>query len=56
MPLRKGALYKGPVDDLAIELIREVVAKASDPSFEPLPLDDGRADVPSPSSSFEASA
>ena len=42
---RKGALYNGLVAELAIELIKEVVAKAADPTFEPLPLDYGRPDV-----------
>ena len=44
-PPRKGALYNGPVADLAIELIHEVVANAVDPSFEPQPLDYGRPEV-----------
>ena len=44
-PPRKGALYNGPVADLAIDLIHEIVAKAADPSFEPQPLDYGRPEV-----------
>ena len=43
--LRKSAVYNGPVADAAIELIREVVAKAADPTFRPEPLDYRRADV-----------
>ena len=34
-PPRKSELYNGPVADAAIELIREVVEKASDPSSSP---------------------
>jgi putative two-component system protein, hydrogenase maturation factor HypX/HoxX len=45
-PPRKASLYNGPVADAAIELVREVVAKAADPSFRPEPLEDGRPDVP----------
>jgi putative two-component system protein, hydrogenase maturation factor HypX/HoxX len=41
----KSALYNGPVADAAIELIREVVAKAGDPSFTPQPLDYTKPDV-----------
>jgi putative two-component system hydrogenase maturation factor HypX/HoxX len=44
-PVRKSALYNGPVADAAIELIAEVVVKATDPSFTPEPLDYGRSDV-----------
>ncbi len=44
-PPRKSALYNGPVADLAIELIHEVVAKAADPRFQPRPLDYGRTEV-----------
>jgi putative two-component system protein, hydrogenase maturation factor HypX/HoxX len=43
--LPKSAVYNGPVADAAIELIREVVAKAADPSFAPEPLDYTRPDV-----------
>ena len=42
---RKSSLYNGPVADAAIELVREVVAKAADPAFVPEPLDDRRPDV-----------
>ncbi len=44
-PLRKSALYNGPVTDVAIELIHEVVMLAADSSFEPQPLDYARPDV-----------
>lgn len=43
--VRKSAVYNGPVVDAAIELIRDVVAKAADPAFAPEPLDDNRPDV-----------
>ena len=36
----RAASTTGPVADAAIELIREVVAKAADPAFVPEPLDD----------------
>ena len=42
---RKSRLYNGPVADAAIELIREVVEKAADPTFVPEQLDDRRPDV-----------
>ena len=42
---RKSQLYNGPVADAAIGLIREVVEKASDPTFVPEQLDDRRPDV-----------
>ncbi|SDG57011.1 hydrogenase maturation protein [Pseudonocardia oroxyli] len=38
-PPRKSAVYNGPVADAAIELAREVVAKAQDPAFEPAPVE-----------------
>lgn len=38
-PPRKSAVYNGPVADAALELAREVVAKAQDPSFEPVPAE-----------------
>ena len=44
-PPAKSALYNGPVADAAIELIVEVVDKATDPAFEPEPLDEGSPDV-----------
>jgi putative two-component system hydrogenase maturation factor HypX/HoxX len=37
-PPRKSALYNGPVADAAIDLVHDVVAKAADPSFVPVPL------------------
>ena len=45
-PPRKSNLCVGPVTTDAIALIREVVAKATDPSFAPEPLDERRPDVP----------
>jgi putative two-component system hydrogenase maturation factor HypX/HoxX len=36
-PPRKSALYNGPVADAAMECILEVVQKAADPSFTPVP-------------------
>ena len=44
-PRRKSSLYNGPVADAACDLIREVVAKASDPAFVPLSVDYRAADV-----------
>ena len=44
-PPRKSSLYNGPVADAAIELAREVVTKAADPTFVPEPLDPSKADV-----------
>ena len=38
----RAGLYNGPVADAAIELVREVVEKATDPTFVPEPLDDHR--------------
>jgi putative two-component system hydrogenase maturation factor HypX/HoxX len=38
-PERKSALYNGPVADAAIECVMEVVAKAADPTFRPVPLE-----------------
>jgi putative two-component system protein, hydrogenase maturation factor HypX/HoxX len=38
---RKSGLYNGPVADLAMELIEEVVAKAADPGFVPAPVPPG---------------
>jgi putative two-component system protein, hydrogenase maturation factor HypX/HoxX len=43
--LRKSAVYNGPVADAAIDLISEIVAKATDPSFTPEPLDYTNPDV-----------
>lgn len=42
MPLaapRKSSLYNGPVADAAMECILEVVTKAADPDFTPVPAD-----------------
>jgi putative two-component system hydrogenase maturation factor HypX/HoxX len=44
-PPRKSSLYSGPVADAAIELVHEIVAKATDPAFVPTPLDYRRPDV-----------
>lgn len=38
-PLRKSALYNGPVADAALDCITEVLAKASDPAIQPVALD-----------------
>ncbi len=38
-PLSKSGLYGGPVTEAAVDLVREVVAKASDPTFVPWALD-----------------
>jgi putative two-component system hydrogenase maturation factor HypX/HoxX len=42
---RKSELYNGPIADAALEVVREVVAKAADPAFRPEPLDVTRPDV-----------
>ena len=44
-PPRKSSLYNGPVADAAIELVREVVAKAADPAFAPRAAGLRRPDV-----------
>src|SRR3954471_10451735 len=36
---RKSSLYSGPVADAAMECIVEVVGKATDPAFRPVPTD-----------------
>jgi putative two-component system hydrogenase maturation factor HypX/HoxX len=41
----KSAAYNGPVADAALELVREVLVKAADPTFTPVPLDETRPDV-----------
>ena len=46
-PPRKSALYIGPVSDAAMECIAEVVAKAADPTFKPVPAARMPAAVPS---------
>jgi putative two-component system hydrogenase maturation factor HypX/HoxX len=38
-PPRKSSLYNGPVADAAMECIHEVVTKAADPAFVPVPAD-----------------
>ncbi|GAA2621187.1 hydrogenase maturation protein [Paractinoplanes durhamensis] len=38
-PPRKSSLYNGPVADAAMECVFEVVAKAHDKSFKPVPAD-----------------
>ncbi|MEW9550634.1 enoyl-CoA hydratase-related protein [Nonomuraea sp. NPDC050783] len=43
---RKSALYNGPVADAAVELALEVVAKAADPGFRPVVVEEGAAGVP----------
>ncbi|GIM92806.1 enoyl-CoA hydratase-related protein [Paractinoplanes toevensis] len=42
-PPRKSSLYNGPVADAAMECILEVVTKAHDPSFAPVPADQAQA-------------
>jgi putative two-component system hydrogenase maturation factor HypX/HoxX len=44
-PTRKSAVYNGPVTEAAVELAREVVAKAADPAFVPQPLVEGAPGV-----------
>ncbi|HET6529765.1 MAG TPA: hydrogenase maturation protein [Actinoplanes sp.] len=43
---RKSSLYNGPVADAALECIEEVLAKAVDPQFRPVPIDDMPTEVP----------
>jgi putative two-component system hydrogenase maturation factor HypX/HoxX len=43
---RKSSLYNGPVSDAAVQLVREVVASASDPNFVPRSLGDGALPAP----------
>lgn len=43
---RKGSLYNGPVADAAVDLVREVVAAAGDPTFVPRPLAALRSPAP----------
>lgn len=45
-PMRKSALYNGPVADAALECVREVVAKAADPSFMPIDQDHAPIEIP----------
>jgi putative two-component system hydrogenase maturation factor HypX/HoxX len=42
---RKSALYAGPVADAALECVAEVVTKAADPAFTPVPLERTRVSV-----------
>jgi putative two-component system protein, hydrogenase maturation factor HypX/HoxX len=46
-PPRKSALYNGPVADAAMECIAEVIGKAADPAFQPVPAARMPAAVPS---------
>lgn len=45
-PPTKSALYNGPVADAALECIHEVVRKAADPNFAPVPLQRAPRPVP----------
>lgn len=45
-PVTKAALYNGPVADAALSLISEVVTKAADPGFTPVPQDEAARPVP----------
>ena len=45
-PPRKSALYTGPVADAALECVLEVVDKAADPSFVPVPAETAAPGVP----------
>ena len=45
-PPRKSSLYLGPVADAALECIFEVVAKAADPAFQPVPATEITIEVP----------
>lgn len=45
-PPRKTELYTGPVADAAVECVREVVAKAADPAFAPVPLEVAKRPIP----------
>jgi putative two-component system hydrogenase maturation factor HypX/HoxX len=38
-PPRKSSLYNGPVSDAALECVFDVLEKAADPSFTPMPTD-----------------
>ncbi|GIF19306.1 putative two-component system hydrogenase maturation factor HypX/HoxX [Actinoplanes tereljensis] len=42
-PPRKSSLYNGPVADAAMECVLEVVTKAHDPAFTPVPAGPGKA-------------
>ena len=45
-PPRKSSLYNGPVADAAMECVLEVVAKAADPAFTPVPADHAPTEAP----------
>ncbi|HEU4348352.1 MAG TPA: enoyl-CoA hydratase-related protein [Actinoplanes sp.] len=45
-PPRKSSLYLGPVADAALECVNEVLEKAADPDFRPVPADTMPTDVP----------
>ncbi|WP_229072073.1 hydrogenase maturation protein [Actinoplanes sp. DH11] len=46
VPPRKSALYAGPVADAALECVLDVVRKAQDPGFTPVPAEQARAEAP----------
>ncbi|MCU7730266.1 hydrogenase maturation protein [Actinoplanes sp. KI2] len=46
VPPRKSSMYNGPVADAAMECVFEVVAKAGDPAFTPVPADRAPTEVP----------
>ncbi|MEV6343497.1 enoyl-CoA hydratase-related protein [Actinoplanes sp. NPDC051851] len=46
MPPRRSALYGGPVADAAVECVFEVVAKAGDPAFTPVPAENAPTQAP----------
>ncbi|GAA3911541.1 hydrogenase maturation protein [Actinoplanes auranticolor] len=43
---RKSSLYNGPVADAAVECVFEVLAKAADPGFRPVPATEMTVEVP----------
>ncbi|WP_433725099.1 hydrogenase maturation protein [Actinoplanes sp. CA-051413] len=43
---RKSSLYQGPVADAAMECVFEVLAKAADPAFRPVPATEMTIEVP----------
>jgi putative two-component system hydrogenase maturation factor HypX/HoxX len=45
-PPRKSSLYNGPVADAALECVAEVLTKAAEPKFRPVPTDDMPTEVP----------
>src|SRR4051794_39706184 len=45
-PPRKSSLYNGPIADAAMECVFEVVAKAAQSGFVPVPADRATAEVP----------